>query len=122
LHVEINRYGVRTGLRRWELAAATGQGRREKEEAWVDPVQIGSDKGRGAGDRGCAVKNTTSAAEKQTPWSGVEEREQRVYVAHSPGMLAGPCTLKTRADLDGYAPVHLGYPGRLADLTLALEI
>ncbi|KAJ7834078.1 hypothetical protein B0H13DRAFT_1914262 [Mycena leptocephala] len=75
---EISRYGVRTGLGRWELGAARWQGRREKEEGWVDPLQIGSDKGRGAGHRGCAVENTTSATEKQTPWSGVEERERRV--------------------------------------------
>jgi hypothetical protein len=51
------------------------------------------------------VENTTSADKKQTPWSGVEERKRRVYVAHSPGLL-----VKARADLDGYAPVQLGHP------------
>jgi hypothetical protein len=48
----------------------------------MDPVQISSDKGRGAGDRGWAVESATSTTVKQTPWSGVEERERRVCMWH----------------------------------------
>jgi hypothetical protein len=57
----------------------TGQPKTESEWIRFEAVMIKE----GAGDRGCAVENTTSATEKQMPWSGVEERERRVYVAES---------------------------------------